>query len=108
MRLWRGLPAKTVYLFKEFCASQRRKMIKNQKEFHSPDHKPYWGVLARDLNTQAIHKPENFMSLLQAQYQKGGTEEIPVPLRSSTIPVLVRDRIPGKQKSNRLSKDIPL
>jgi len=89
-------------------------MIKNQKEFHSPIHTPYWGVLARDLNVQTIHKPENFMSLLQAQYQKTGA--VPVSDRDSAIPVLVPpkntgkggDRIHGKQKSNRLSKDIPL
>jgi hypothetical protein len=83
-------------------------MSKNHNEYHSPIHTPYWGVLARDLNIQTIHKPENFMSLLQTQSQKADADAVPVPVRGSTIPVFVRDRVPGKQKSNRLSKNIPL
>lgn len=91
-------------------------MIKDQKQLHSQIRKPYWGVLARDLNIQTIHKPENFMSLLQAQSQNTGAVPVSALLspkqsgvgRGGVIPVLVRDRISGKQKSNRLSKDIPL
>lgn len=75
-------------------------MIKNREIFHNQIRKPYWGVLARDLNLQAVHKPENFMNLLQTQSQK--TDVVPVSDRGSAIPVS------GKHKSNRLSKNIPL
>ncbi len=37
----------------------------------SKSHKKYWGVLARDTAYKTFHKPNNFMSLLQAQYQNG-------------------------------------
>ncbi len=68
--------------------------------------KPYWGVLARDLNPQTIHKPENLLSLIQVQSQ--AIDVAQVPSRGGVIPALVRDRVPGKQKSNRLLKDLPL
>ena len=92
-------------------------MIKDQKLFQSIIRKPYWGVLARDSNLQGIHKPENFMSLLQAQSQNTESDAVPFSAllspkqsgvgRGSAIPVLAR-RVSGKQKSKRLSKDIPL
>jgi hypothetical protein len=82
-------------------------MIKNQKLFHSQIRKPYWGVLARDSGLQTIHKPENFMSLLQAQSQNTEAEAVPFSALGGAIPVLAR-RVTGKQKSKRLSKDLPL
>ena len=82
-------------------------MIKDQKLSHSPIHKPYWGVLARDLGLQTIHKPENFMSLLQAQSQN--TDAMPVPaLLSPQLNGVGQDKVSGKNKHFHTSKDIPL
>ena len=53
---------------------------------HSKSHKKYWGVLARGAAYKTFHKPNNFMSLLQAQYQNA--------------------RVPGKDKPDQPSEDI--
>lgn len=55
-------------------------MIKNRKEFHGTIHASYWGVLVRDSNIQVIHKPETFMSLLQAQSQKDVANDTKTPV----------------------------
>ncbi len=80
-------------------------MIKDQKLFHNSIHKPYWGVLARDLNIQTIHKPENFMNLLQAQ----NTGVVPIPaLLSPKLSGVGQDKVSGKNKHFHTSKNIPL
>jgi len=52
----------------------------------SKSHKKYWGVLARGAAYKTFGKPNNFMSLLQAQYQNA--------------------RVPGKDKLDQPSEDI--
>jgi len=53
---------------------------------HSKSHKKYWGVLASGAAYKTFRKPNNFMSLLQAQYQNA--------------------RVPGKDKPDQPSEDI--
>ena len=52
----------------------------------SKSHKKYWGVLASGAADKTFRKPDNFMSLLQAQYQNA--------------------RVPGKDKPDQPSEDI--
>jgi len=52
----------------------------------SKSHKKYWGVLARGTAYKTFSKPNNFMSLLQAQYQNA--------------------RVTGKDKPDQPSEDI--
>jgi hypothetical protein len=106
MRLWRGLPPRNHLVVEGSGKSQWRKMNKYPKLFRSPIHKPYWGVLARDLNIQTIHKPENFMDLLQSQSKN--TDVVPVPaVLSPKLNGVEQDKVSGKNKHSIASKNIP-
>ena len=43
--------------------------MKKQRVFHSKHSKPYWGVLAHETAYKPLPTPDNFMKLLQGQYQ---------------------------------------
>jgi len=49
--------------------------MKKQRLFHSKNSKPYWSVLVHDAGYKPLLKPNNFMSLLQAQYKNTKTPE---------------------------------
>jgi hypothetical protein len=49
-------------------------MSTKETEFRSKDHKQYWGILTQKSLHKPFHKPDNFISLLQEQYQ---TERLP-------------------------------
>lgn len=54
--------------------------MKKQKLFHSKHSKPYWGVLASETAHKPFLKPNNFMKLLQGQYQNAnvpGIDKLP-------------------------------
>lgn len=61
-------------------------MTKTQGLLRSNNREPHWGVLAREPATKTFRRPDNFISLLQAQYPK--------------------DKVPGKTKPGQPSKDI--
>ena len=70
-------------------------MVKKQRMLRNNSRKQYWGVLAPDPAYKKFHKPEKFMSLLQAQYRN-----------ADGVPVSARDRVPGKDKPDQPSEDI--
>lgn len=43
--------------------------MKKQRLFHSKNSTPYWSVLTHDTEHKTALKPNNFMSVLQAQYK---------------------------------------
>jgi hypothetical protein len=55
--------------------SLKEKMMKKQRLFHSKNSTPYWSVLAYDAEYKSALKPNNFMSLLQAQYKNAGRQK---------------------------------
>ena len=56
--------------------------MKKQRLFHSKNSKPYWSVLTYNAEYKPHLKPNNFMSLLQAQYKNAGG----VPVKNKTNP----------------------
>jgi hypothetical protein len=44
-------------------------MIKKKRPFHGRNHPPFWGVLAYEKDHVPHLKPDQFMSLLKAQYK---------------------------------------
>jgi hypothetical protein len=75
--------------------SIKERMVKKQRILRSKSRKQYWGVLAPDPAYKTFRKTNNFMSLLQAQYQN-----------AEGVPVSARDRVPGKDKPDQPSEDI--
>ena len=75
--------------------SIKERMVKKQRILRSKSRKQYWGVLAPDPAYKTFRKTNNFMGLLQAQYQN-----------AEGVPDSARDGVPGKDKPDQPSEDI--